>query len=78
MDDSKTGEKNQTVIVRIDELAWFEGMKWALKGGSTFENPYPLGSEEAFSWLSGYIETAKNTKQRNVRSQARWVEGMVA
>ncbi len=59
MQDSIAHDNERTVIVRIHELAWHEGMTWALRGGSTFENPYALGSEEAYSWLSGFIETAK-------------------
>ena len=59
MHDLLTHENERTVIVRINALAWHEGMTWALRGGSTFENPYALGSEEAYSWLSGFIETAK-------------------
>ena len=61
-DSMTTHENERTVIVRINELAWHEGMTWALRGGSTFENPYPLGSDEAYSWLSGFIETAKKNE----------------
>ena len=62
MDNSMTRENKQTVIVRMNELAWVEGMEMALKGGSTFENPYALGSEEAYSWLSGFIHTANRNQ----------------
>jgi hypothetical protein len=48
----------QTVVIRISEIAWHEGMKRAREGGSTFDNPYALGSVEAYSWLSGFIGKA--------------------
>jgi hypothetical protein len=51
---------DQAVVVHIDQLAWHEGMKCASKGGSTFDNPYPLGSAEAYSWLTGFIESSDN------------------
>lgn len=56
-----TSGTNETVIVRINELAWHQGMMRAKEGGSTFDNPYALGSAEAFSWLSGFIGNAVNT-----------------
>lgn len=50
-----TPPTDQTVTVRINELAWHEGMRRAMEGGSTFDNPYLLGTAEAYSWLSGFI-----------------------
>ena len=31
-------------------MAWHQGMMRAKEGGGTFDNPYALGSAEAFSW----------------------------
>jgi len=45
----------RAVIVTIDRLAWHEGMNRSREGGSSFDNPYPLGTAEAYSWLSGFI-----------------------
>ena len=55
---SMTPPTDQTVTVRIIELAWYEGMRRAMEGGSTFDNPYLLGTAEAYSWLSGFIESS--------------------
>ena len=56
---SMTPPTDQTVTVRIIELAWYEGMRRAMEGGSTFDNPYLLGTEEAYSWLSGFIDSSE-------------------
>lgn len=55
MGDSMIYSSGQPVIVTINRLAWQEGMQRARQGGSSFDNPYPLGSPEAYSWLSGFI-----------------------
>ncbi len=63
MQHSMTSSSDRAVVVQINQMAWHEGMKWASQGGSTFDNPYPLGSAEAYSWLSGFIERSENTAQ---------------
>ena len=55
MEDSMIDASGKPVIVTINRLAWHEGMQRAREGGSSFDNPYPLGSPEAYSWLSGFI-----------------------
>jgi hypothetical protein len=47
--------KTSEVTVKIDAKAWYEGWAWSLQGGSSFDNPYPLGTSEAYSWVSGFI-----------------------
>ncbi|MEY4685527.1 MAG: hypothetical protein RLZ25_1986 [Pseudomonadota bacterium] len=59
--NAMTSMTDDAVIVRINELAWHQGMMRAKEGGSTFDNPYALGSAEAFSWLSGFIRNGVNT-----------------
>lgn len=51
------------VTVTIDTIAWREGMERAKGGGSTFDNPYPLGSDAAYSWLSGFIGYKDNASE---------------
>ena len=53
--DLPTPPADQPVNVTIDRSAWHEGANRAKQGGSTFDNPYPLGSAEAYSWLLGFI-----------------------
>lgn len=43
------------VTVKIDAIAWNEGWSWAAKGGGSLDNPYRLGSAEAYSWVLGFI-----------------------
>lgn len=60
MKHSMTSSSDRAVVVQINQIARYEGMKWASKGGSTFDNPYPLGSAEAYSWLAGFIESSES------------------
>ncbi len=48
------------VTVRIDPNAWLEGWSWSAYGGSSLENPYRLGSSEAYSWVSGFIAESES------------------
>lgn len=43
------------VTVKIDDRAWDEGWSWSANGGSSLDNPYRLGSAEAYSWVTGFI-----------------------
>jgi hypothetical protein len=60
----------QPVIVTINRLAWHEGMQRAREGGSSFDNPYPLGSAEAYSWLSGFIGCDDQIRQADDSPEA--------
>lgn len=51
----QTSTTRPSVTVQINAKAWHEGWTWSLNGGSSFDNPYPLGSTEAYSWVTGFI-----------------------
>lgn len=55
MHNAKTSSNHGQVVIRINPHSWSEGRAWAEIGGSTFDNPYALGSAEAYSWLVGFI-----------------------
>ncbi len=69
MQDSMIEFTGESVTVTINRLAWHEGMQRSRAGGSTFDNPYPLGSAEAYSWLSGFIGTDEKIRRDDTPSE---------
>ena len=69
MEDSMIEFTGESVTVTINRLAWHEVMQRARAGGSTFDNPYPLGSAEAYSWLSGFIGTDEEIRRDDTPSE---------
>jgi ribosome modulation factor len=53
---SRRGQPQGTAVLTQDARSWDEGYAAGLSGMRSSSCPYPAGTTESWSWVSGYIE----------------------